>query len=167
MVRCRSGGCKRTPKREARGRQGFQRWSSRGRRDCPSVLASGSPEGAMCPPEFHNPGFSVWQGESRGAPPLWQGVHISRVSPPKRESRERHSPSTYQYFFIPPSPYSIKEGGQRDGPSPNASAAKQSGGWQAGVQRATALWQGSGGGVHMSLPDSPYLSLRAPRSNSL
>ena len=73
MVRCRSGGCKRTPKREARGRQGFQR--------CPSVLASGRPEGAR---------------GSSGVPQSWQaggqrapGVPAVSLSPGKRESRGR------------------------------------------------------------------------------
>ena len=57
MVRCRSGGCKRTHKREARGRQGFQR--------CPSVLASGSPEGAPVP--------QSWQaGVQRAQPSSYQ-----------------------------------------------------------------------------------------------
>ena len=138
MVRCRSGGCKRTHKREARGRQGFQR--------CPSVLASGRPEGAR---------------GSSGVPQSWQaggqrapGVPAVSLSPGKRESRGRpfgrgwgcpsvlgsgrpeggalwQSPqSSYQYSSSHPGiPPTSSLRAQRSNP----------GGWQAGVQRAQPL----------------------------
>ena len=171
MVRCRSGGCKRTPKREARGRQGFQR--------CPSVLASGRPEGAR---------------GSSGVPQSWQaggqrapGVPAVSLSPGKRESRGRSPlaggwgcPPEFSIFSpLPrrkgargmvratieakPRIAGVQRGAALAGvwgcppvhistplpipPSPysiTASAAKQSGGLASGSPEGAALWQGSG-----------------------